>query len=333
MKLGTIGSGAIVDNMFHAIKDIDGIEVEAVYSRNLGKAKEFAAKHQVKKYYDNLDDLFADDSIDTIYIATPNTLHYPQAKKALEAGKNVVLEKPFTTTLEQAKDLFETAEDNGVMIFEAITNIHTPNFGLLKDNLEMAGPLKNVMLNFSQYSSRYDRYRKKEISNAFNPEFDGGALTDINIYNIHLANGLFGKPEHITYYPNLGFNGVDTSGILIMEYPDFTVTAIGAKDCSADYEFLLEGEDGTFKISKASSGVMALVDFIPVKKDKDDEDIRISIEQGPHMSYEFMDFLVALNENDQEMYQKYKKETLDAMEMLMEAKKFRDKKAAARLNA
>lgn len=54
----------------------------------------------------------------------------------------------------------------------------------------MAGPLKNVMLNFSQYSSRYDRYRKKEISNAFNPEFDGGALTDINIYNIHLANGL-----------------------------------------------------------------------------------------------------------------------------------------------
>jgi len=304
MKLGTIGSGAIVDNMFHAIKDIDGIEVEAVYSRNLDKAKEFAAKHQVKKYYDNLDDLFADDSIDTIYIATPNTLHYPQAK-----------------------------EDNGVMIFEAITNIHTPNFGLLKDNLEMAGPLKNVMLNFSQYSSRYDRYRKKEISNAFNPEFDGGALTDINIYNIHLANGLFGKPEHITYYPNLGFNGVDTSGILIMEYPDFTVTAIGAKDCSADYEFLLEGEDGTFKISKASSGVMAQVDFIPVKKDKDDEDIRISIEQGPHMSYEFMDFLVALNENDQEMYQKYKKETLDAMEMLMEAKKFRDKKAAARLNA
>lgn len=332
MKLGTIGSGAIVDNMFKAIEDVDGIDVEAVYSRNMDHAKEFASKHHVEKAYDSLDDLFSDEEIDTIYIASPNTLHYPQAKKALEAGKNVILEKPFTTTLEQARDLFETAEDNGVMIFEAITNVHTPNFGLLKDNLPMGGKMKNVLLNFSQYSSRYDRYRKGEVTNAFNPDFDGGALTDINIYNIHLANGLFGKPEKVTYYPNIGFNGIDTSGTIIMEYPDFTVTAIGAKDCSADYECLLEGEDGTFKISKASSGVMAQVDFIPVKKEDGENEIRLSIEQGPHMSYEFMDFLVALNENDQAMYEKYKDETLAAMEMLMEAKKGRDAKAAARLN-
>ncbi len=77
---------------------------------------------------------------------------------------------------------------------------------------------------------------------------------------------------------------------------------------------------------------MAQVDFIPVKKEEGEDEIRLSIEQGPHMSYEFMDFLVALNENDQAMYEKYKDETLAAMEMLMEAKKGRDARAAARLN-
>lgn len=234
MKLATTGTSAITRLALDSIKDVDGIEAGAAYSRNLGTAKALADEYHIPKVYDDFDELVSDPDIDTIYIATPNTLHYPQAKKALEAGKNVVLEKPFASTREQAEDLFATAEKNNVMIFEAITNIHTPNFGLLRDNLSMLGNLKQVVLNFSQYSSRYDRYKDKIITNAFDPKYDGGALTDINIYNIHFANELFGKPESVSYFPVFGWNGIDTSGTLILDYPDFVVTCIGAKDSSRD---------------------------------------------------------------------------------------------------
>ena len=88
MKLATIGSGSIVDLMFKSIADIDGIDVVAVYSRTMDKARAFADKHHVPKAYDDLDAMFGDPEIDTVYIASPNSLHYPQAKKALEAGKN-----------------------------------------------------------------------------------------------------------------------------------------------------------------------------------------------------------------------------------------------------
>ncbi len=331
MKLATIGSGSIVDLMFKSIADIDGIDVVAVYSRTMDKARAFADKHHVPKAYDDLDAMFGDPEIDTVYIASPNSLHYPQAKKALEAGKNVILEKPFTPSRRQAEELFELAEKNGVMIFEAITNIHTPNFGLLKDNLSMAGEIREGVFNFSQYSSRYKKYMDFIVENAFNPKMDGGALMDINIYNIHLALALFGMPESVTYFPVLGWNGIDTSGVLMMQYPHMNITCIGSKDSSADYLATLQGEQGTFRIVNGSTGRMNDVFFTPPQREMEkQEDIQISVDQGLHMSYEFMDFLVALNEQNKEMYEACKKQTLMAEDILDQALAQRNALAASR---
>lgn len=331
MKLATIGSGAIVDLMFKSIQDVDGIEPVAVYSRTMDKAKAFAQKHAVKKAYDDLDQMLADDEIDTVYIASPNSLHYPQAKKALEAGKNVILEKPFTPTKAEAIDLFETAEKNGLMIFEAITNIHTPNFGLLKDNLDKAGTIREGVFNFSQYSSRMKKYMNHEVSNVFDPKMNGGALMDINIYNIHLALGLFGKPEKVTYFPAVGWNGIDTSGVLILQYPDKNITCIGSKDCSADYLATIQGELGTFKAINGSTGRLDDVYFVPPMRENEQvEEEKISIDQGIHMTYEFIDFMTALNEQNKEMYEVYKNQTLAAEDILEEALKQRDEQFAAR---
>lgn len=327
MKLATIGSGAIVDQALDSIKDVEGIELEAAYSRTMEKAEAFAGKHGFKKAYDSLDQMFADPEIDAVYIASPNSLHYPQAKQALEAGKHVLLEKPFAPSTKQSEELFELAEKNGLMLFEAITSIHTPNFGLLKDSLEAAGNVKQCVFNFSQYSSRYDNYKKGIVANVFDPAMDGGALGDINIYNIHLALGLFGMPEGAAYYPNLGFNGVDTSGTLLLLYPGFTVTCIGAKDCKADYLFTIEGDDGTFSITDGSSGKMNRVDFVPVHPEEGQEiPVKISIDQGPHMTYEFLDFLTAVQENDREMYERFKKQTLMAAQIMDAAKAMKDEK-------
>lgn len=324
MNLATIGTSAITRMMLDHSSELEDRHLIASYSRDLEKARAFAKEYGMEKAYDHLEEMLADPDIDTVYIASPNTLHYPQAKQALEAGKHVILEKPFTSTPEQAAELFALAEKNGVMIFEAITNIHTPNYGLIRDNLEMLGHMRQAVLNFSQYSSRYDKYKEGVVLNAFDPQMDGGALTDINVYNIHLLVGLFGKPERVTYYPNFGFNGIDTSGVLMMEYPGFTASAIASKDCTADYLATLQGDAGTFVIDRASTGIVEHVSFHPVHKGEDV--IEMSIDQGPHMTYEMMDFITAIQEQDQEMYNRFKQQTLDVMDIIAQAKEQRDAK-------
>lgn len=321
MKIATIGSGFIVDLMYKSIEDIKDIEPVAVYSRTMEKATAFADKHHVERAYDSLDEMFAEPDIDTIYIASPNSLHYPQAKKALLAKKNVILEKPFTPNLEQTEELFRLAEENGVMIFEAITNIHTANYRLLKENLDKAGKVRQGIFNFSQYSRRYEKYMNHVVENVFDPKMDGGALMDINIYNIHLSVGLFGAPDAVQYYPLLGWNGIDTSGVLVMQYPDKIITCIGSKDSSSDYFAYIQGEHGTFKIDEGSTGRMHNIVFIPpLQENQETDSEHISIDQGLHMSYEFMDFSVIVSEQNHELYEKYKEHTLKVARILEEAK-------------
>ncbi|UNT94017.1 Gfo/Idh/MocA family oxidoreductase [Allobaculum sp. Allo2] len=81
MKIATIGSGAIVDQAYASFAQIPSIEPAAVYSRTMEKARAYADRHHVTKTYDNLEEMLADEEIDTVYIASPNSLHVPQAKK------------------------------------------------------------------------------------------------------------------------------------------------------------------------------------------------------------------------------------------------------------
>lgn len=333
IKVGTIGSGVIVDRMIEAIKQVNGIELEVVYSRSEEKAKEFSVKHGAEKYYWDLDEMLNDPAIDTIYIASPNSLHYAQAKKALENKKNVILEKPFTTTYQQAQELFDLADKNGVYIMEAITNVHTPNFKAIQNHLPQIGDVKVVECNFSQYSSRYAQYKKHEMTNAFDTAFDGGALRDINVYNLHFITGLFGKPISLTYKSNIGYNGIDTSGILILEYPTFMALAIGSKDSSSPYNALIQGDEGTIRVDQASTGVCAHAEILsPIgdtigKKDLKSIQKEISEDQGFHMYYEVADFVDMVLNKNQKKYDQYKDQTLLVAALLEEAQKQRDKKA------
>ena len=320
MNLATIGRGPIVEDALRALEEVDGLQPTAVYSRKMEDAIDFAGRHGIEKTYDDLDQLLKDPDIDVIYIASPNSLHHSQARKALEAGKNVILEKPFVSSLEQAEDLFETAERNGVMIFEAITTTHHRNFRKLREQLERIGNPKQAVLNFSQYSSRYDAYRQGKVTNAFDPAFDGGALMDIGLYNIQLALGLFGKPEKVSYFPNRGFNGIDTSGILLLEYPNLIVTSIAAKDSGPIYEAIIAGDEGSMIIDDGGVNQMKRVRFLSPKGEEEE----ISTPVSHRMIDEFRDFVHAMENNDRKAYEDWKRQTLQVMEVLQEAKRQRD---------
>lgn len=244
MKLGIVGAGMIVETLLPAIPDIKDIELFGIFGRKNSEDKlnNLKNKYGIKNVFYDYDELLNSDA-DTIYVALPNNLHFEYAKKALEANKNVIVEKPITSTYKEALILSNLAKEKQLFMFEAITNQYFPNYKKIKELLPSLGNVKIVQCNYSQYSSRYDKFKEGIVLPAFDPNFSGGALMDLNVYNIHFVVGLFGKPKNVEYYPNVE-KGIDTSGILIIDYDSFKCICIGAKDCKAPIANNIQGDKG-----------------------------------------------------------------------------------------
>lgn len=253
MKIGTIGSGFIVRYMLENVAKTEGISCEAVYSRTMENGQKLANEFGVEKVYTNLDEMCMDDAIDTIYIASPNSLHYEHAKKALSYGKHVICEKPFTPTVKEAEELIHLAKEKHLLLVEAVTTLYHPHYTWIKEHMDAIGDLKMVSCIFCQYSSRYDLLKAGEVTNVFNPEFAGGSLMDINVYNLHFLVGLLGKPDHVEYFAGRHDNGVDTHGIMILTYGDVICQCTGAKDTWCENHVQLMGDRGYMNITPGSN--------------------------------------------------------------------------------
>ena len=250
MKLGIIGTGKIVHEALYAMEPVDNIEIKAIFARPHSKEKgeKLAEQYRIPEVYTDYADLLAHADVDTVYIGLVNSAHYGYSKQALEAGKNVILEKPFTSTVAEAEDLAARAEKHGLFLLEAITILHGPVYQKVLQMLPRLGRIKMLQSNYSQYSSRYTRYLEGEVAPAFDPELSGGALYDINLYNVYFAVATLGVPEDCAYFPNRGFNGIDTSGVEVLTYPEFTATLAGAKDSDSPSHTIFQGELGWMKV-------------------------------------------------------------------------------------
>lgn len=258
IRLGTIGSGVIVRDFLGNVSRTEGIRLEAVHSRSTEKGSSLAEQFGARKVYTDLDAFLRDGDIDLVYIASPNTLHYPQAKKALESGKHVLVEKPFCTTPEHAQELIELARKKERFLIDATPTAFLPNLKLLKSAIPQIGRIRLVMSNYSQYSSRYDLLLAGELPNVFNPAFGAGCLMDLNYYNVYLNAALFGLPDKARYFPNLYHGNIDTSGVFILQYPDFISQNAGAKDTWGENFFQIEGERGYIRVEGGSNGLRQL---------------------------------------------------------------------------
>lgn len=315
MNIGTIGTGVIVEQFIASTQDLSGVSFKAVYSRTQGRADALAKRFGIEKRYTKLDDLFSDSLVDTIYIASPNSLHYEQAFAALKAGKHVIVEKPFVETEERAQRLIRYAQEQDLFLFEAICNIHLPHYNFIKSNLEVIGDIKMVQCNFSQYSSRYDALLAGDTPNVFNPKYSGGALADINIYNIHFVVGIFGMPDEVMYYANKHSNGIDTSGVLIMNYPHMTVECVGAKDSFSQNFGQIQGEKGYIYIPESVSGIESVT--IITKDSKE----MINIQDQPRLSYQVEVFEKAIRTRDYSIRDRYLEHTLNVVRVAEKAQK------------
>lgn len=267
IRLGTIGSGVIVESILNAVAAIEGIRCTAVYSRSEKSGRELAGKYDVQTVYTDLEAMLEDPQVNFVYVASPNSLHFQHAQLALQHGKHVLCEKPLAPERHQVAELVQLAQDKQLLLIDAVPTAFLPNFELVRQNLEKIGPVKLVLCNYSQYSSRYDKLKHGEISNVFSPDFAGGSLQDINFYNIYFNVALFGHPDQAIYFPNLHDGQIDTSGVMILKYPGFVSTNAGAKDTWGVNSAQIEGENGYIYIRDGSNGI---ADVRVVTKDSDE---------------------------------------------------------------
>lgn len=290
MRFGVVGTGSIVEAFLQAGRLIEGLEFVAVYSRKKETGTKFATKNKIKTVVTDYLDLCKDESIDAIYIASPNSLHYEHAKQALNHNKHVIVEKPFTGNAEKAQELISLAQKKNLILFEAICNIHMPHMRTIKNYLDSLGKIKMIQCNYSQYSSRYDALRRGDVLNVFDPKMSGGALADINIYNLHFTMWLFGVPNKVHYFANTYENGIDTSGCLVLDYEDFKASLVGAKDSFSYNIGQIQGEEGYLSIP---NGVNQMDSVLYVTK----TDRKEIIQQDKPRLYYQIDVFVSLIKN------------------------------------
>ena len=315
MKLGIIGSGMIVKDFLSFAHELPEIKLEAIAARNIENLKELQNKYNIKEIYTDIDLCLENKEVDTIYVAVPNNLHYTVAKKALEAGKNVICEKPFTLKYDEAVELFKIAEDKGLILIEAITNQYQKNYLDIKDNIDNIGEIRLVECNFSQLSSRYEAFKNGVIAPVFDKSKGGGVLGDLNIYNIHFVVGLFGKPNKVYYSPNI-VNDVDTSGILLLEYDNFKVVCIAAKDTFNNSYVNIQGDKGIIKVVGPTNEIP---NYSIQTKDKLIE--KNNNIHSHRMFAEFKKFVEVINNKDFEFMDYQKEQTLNVVYIYEEAKK------------
>lgn len=313
MKIAIVGTGKIVKEALYALQFVEGAEVVAICSRpqSVEKAQALAEEYQVGKVYADYGQLLDDQEVEFVYVGIVNNMHYEYGRRALLAGKHVMMEKPFTATLEEALELEKLALARGLYLFEAVTLFYVENYQRIAEALPKIGPVRLVQANYSQYSSRYDRYLEGEVAPAFDPLMAGGSMNDINVYNLNLVVSLFGRPKEIVKRLNRGFNGVDTSGVALLVYDGFVASCCGAKDSASPGFAIIQGERGYIHVK----GIPSVLEEVEVCVGQERTTYRLPAH--PHrMVPEFREMVRMYQDGDYQKMRRHLGVSMDVMSCL-----------------
>jgi len=217
MKWGIMATGSIAQKFASTVNRMtdEGEILQAVASRTKESAENFARQHRIPEVFDSYKAMAESDSVDVIYIATPNNMHYENVKMCLLAGKHVLCEKPFTTSAAQAQELYALAEEKGLFLMEGFWIRFLPVLQKMQDLIK-EGKLGEIRYIRSEYGfvAKGDRKVRK-----FNPQLGGGALLDIGIYNLGFLNMIMGKnPDLFTSDVHMTDVGTDDFSVIHLHY-------------------------------------------------------------------------------------------------------------------
>lgn len=286
LRLGVIGTNWISHQFVQAALETNRYALFAVYSRKFSSAQSFGEKYGEVEYATDLKTFFSIEPIDVVYIASPNSLHFEQAKQAIQAKKHVIVEKPAFTTEEEMTEIIELANKNNVFFFEAARNIHEKSFQKIKEMLPTKNYLLGANFTYMKYSSRYDQVLDGQEPNIFSPHFSGGAIMDLGIYLIYATLGWFGLPKESYYFARKIRTGVDGIGTIILRYDSFDVTLQTGKNSDS----FLSSEIYTTKGTLVLDSVNAISKvYYYDRQTQQKQAIEVNAEENP-MIEEALDF-------------------------------------------
>lgn len=221
VKWGVLGTADIAKGCtIPGMQMADNCELYAIAGRSAQKAEQFKTEFGFEKAYDSYEALLADSEVEAVYIPLPNHLHYEWVMKAIEAGKNILCEKPMTPTAKMAEELFAAAEAKGVILMEAFAYLHSPYVQSLKDVIDsgIIGDIQYIETEF--LTQGYD------MSNIrVHKEMYGGATYDLGCYCTSLILTLLDKePVKVQSLAEFTKEGVDFFETTFMRFDD-TLTA------------------------------------------------------------------------------------------------------------
>lgn len=295
VRFGVVGTNWITERLLEAAAQVEGFKLTAVYSRTEDKANSFADKYDVEHRFTDLEELAASDVIDAVYIATPNTIHAEQAELFLRNGKHVLCEKPLAANSAEVRSMIDTAREHEVLLMEAMKSTLVPQFKMVQENLHKIGPVRKYVAGYSQYSSRYDKYKEGIVLNAFKPELANGALMDLGVYCLYPLITLFGAPNRVQSQAMMLESGVDGQGSVLLDYNGMDAVVTYSKISNSHVPSEIMGELGSIIIDKIGSPEHAEIRY------NDGTVEQLTVEQNhPAMYYEVEEFVNLVQEGQME---------------------------------
>ena len=221
MRLGLMSTANINEALLGAVPE--GVEIAAVASRDASRAQAYASEHGIARAHGSYEELLADDALDAVYISLPNGMHHEWTLRTIDAGKHVLVEKPYSRRAAEAEEAWDAAARVGVSVMEAFMWRHHPQAAAALSLVEQGriGRLREIRTTFSFPLFDHDNVRMVA-------DLDGGALMDVGCYCISGARLLGGEPERVSGEQVTGPTGVDVDFYGILRFPNDVVGVFDA---------------------------------------------------------------------------------------------------------
>lgn len=293
IRWGFIGCGSVTEKKSGpAFNKVDGSEIVAVMRRDKEKARDYASRHNIKKWYDNANDLINDNDVNAVYIATPPGSHYEYAIAAIKAGKPVYIEKPMAASYEECVEINKVSEETGVPCFVAYYRRTLPYFLKVKQLIDdgKLGDISTVQISFAipPYATDYNRNNlpwrvNKEIAGA-------GYFYDLASHQLDLLDFIFGEIEDVYGFTHntAGLYDVEDTVSTTFRFKNGVVgsgswTFVAPKDTRLD-QITIVGTKGKLTFST--------FDFSPIELETSNDKLEFLLENPENIQFYLIQSIV-----------------------------------------
>jgi len=309
LRIGIIGTNTISDNLVNNAKTVEGVEICSVYSRKEETGRAFADRHGILSVYTDLDAFLSDETMDAVYVASPNSFHASQSIAALEHGKHVLCEKPIASNEEEYKAVKKLALSKNLIFLEAMRPFFDPVMDQVREEMTKLGAIRHARFEYCQMSTRYNDFKNGVVLNAFNPALSNASVMDIGVYCLAWCVMLFGKPESITS-ASAFLKDFEGNGTGLLRYgPEFYAEIHYSKTWTSVFPTVINGEKGSVAFGpklnspafmttylSGEEPVHRTIDYSPFNIKFEVAEFKRLVEEGvaEHTYYPIMDTVIAL---------------------------------------